>query len=56
MEIGWADMCRTPIIIVMEESNVHRHKMIEDVAGFIVETLEEGIEIAKTILCPQPRA
>lgn len=28
MEIAWADMLRKPIVVVMDESNVHWHAMI----------------------------
>lgn len=51
MEIGWADLSRTPIIVVMEpEGNVHDHAMIREAVGFRVETLAEGLSVAKAIL------
>lgn len=53
MELAWADACRTPSIVVMEpEGNLHEHSMLREVTGFRVETLEEGLEIAKAILLP----
>jgi nucleoside 2-deoxyribosyltransferase len=53
MEIAWADSVRTPSIVVMEpEGNVHDHAMIRECIGFRVETLEEGLAVAKAILLP----
>jgi len=52
MEIAWADYLRKPIVLVMEEDNIHNHAMVREAAGFIVSTLEEGIEITKAILLP----
>lgn len=64
MELAWADAARTPIIVVMEPTveandglkpsvgNVHEHSMIREVTGFRVETLEEGLNVAKAILTP----
>ncbi|KKN02518.1 hypothetical protein LCGC14_1116900 [marine sediment metagenome] len=53
MEMAWADACRTPIIVVMKpEGDLHDHSMLREVTGFRVETLEEGLEIAKAILTP----
>jgi nucleoside 2-deoxyribosyltransferase len=50
MEIAWADAQRTPIVVVMEDDNVHRHPMISEAAGFIVESLEKGITVVERIL------
>jgi hypothetical protein len=53
MEIAWADLERIPIIIVREaEGSLHDHCMVNEAAGFIVNTLDEGIEIVKAILTP----
>lgn len=54
IEIGWADAFRTPIIAIMpsREGNVHNHPMITEIVGYIVETLEEAIELTATILLP----
>lgn len=64
MEIAWADLSRIPIIVVMEPPqpgaigttpsprNVHDHSMIREATGFRVETLEEGLNVAKAILLP----
>jgi nucleoside 2-deoxyribosyltransferase len=52
IELGWADGARVPIVIAMEDDNVHRHAMVNESAGFIVPTLEEALVIAKAVLLP----
>jgi nucleoside 2-deoxyribosyltransferase len=53
IEYGWADALRKPVISVMEKSgNIHDHSMVRELTGFRVETLEEGLSVAKTILRP----
>jgi hypothetical protein len=54
MEMAWADLSRTPIIVVMApEGDLHDHSMLREVTGFRVATLEEGLEVAKAILLPK---
>jgi len=51
IEYGWADAARNPIITVMEEGgNLHDHAMVRELTGFRVETLDEGLNVAKAIL------
>lgn len=51
VEYGWADAFKKPIITVIEkEGNPHDHPFIRDLSGFRVETLDEGLYIAKAIL------
>lgn len=50
MEISWADLRRTPIVVAMEKGNIHEHGMINEAVGFRVPTLEEAINITKSIL------
>jgi len=52
IECGWADAARVPIVCAMEDGNVHDHAMIRGLAGFIVPTLEEAVEVAAAILLP----
>lgn len=52
IELGWADATRTPIVLVIEPGNVHAHAMVEAVAGFTVDTLEEGLKVVEAILLP----
>ncbi len=51
VEYGWADAFRKPIITVIEkEGNLHEHAIIREVTGFRVETLDEGLLVARAIL------
>ena len=52
MELAWADAARVPSIVVIEPGNVHEHSMLREVTGFRVETLEEVLNVAKSILLP----
>lgn len=51
MEIAWADLKRIPIICVIEPtSNVHDHPMIQEAVGFRVQSVEEALNVAISIL------
>lgn len=51
IEYGWADAVRKPIITVIEkEGNIHDHSMLREITGYRVESLEEGLLVAKAIL------
>ncbi len=51
IEFGWADAARNPVITVIErEGNIHDHAMMREITGFRVETLDEGLSVAKAIL------
>lgn len=52
IELGWADAARVPLVVAMEEDNVHRHAMVNSVAGFIVPTLEDALTVCKAVLLP----
>jgi hypothetical protein len=52
MEIAWADILRKPIVIVMEEKNIHRHSMVEEITGFIVPDFDEAVKVASAVLLP----
>ena len=56
IEFGWADAFRVPIIWIVEnEGNIHDHGMMREIAGFRANTLEKGLDIAKSILyVPSP--
>ena len=50
-EYGWADAFRKPIISIIEkEGNVHEHPFVQEATGFRLETLDEGIHIARALL------
>jgi len=50
MEIAWADAMRKPVVLVMEEGNIHDHAMVRESIGFQVTSIADGIEIVKAIL------
>lgn len=51
MEIAWADLRRTPVVLVMEpEGNVHEHAMLGEAVGFRVATLQEAVDVVTAIL------
>ena len=53
IEAGWGDDGIKPIILVMEkEGNVHDHPLLRGLAGFIVDNLDDAIDLAKKILLP----
>lgn len=52
IEAGWADAARRPIVVAMEPDNIHRHAMLNEVAGFIVPTLKEAVAVVRAVLTP----
>lgn len=52
IEVGWADAWRKPMVIVMDEKNLHYHAMIRECAGFIVPTLDDAIKVVRHVLLP----
>jgi len=43
---------RIPIITIMEDKgNVHDHNFVREVSGFRLNNLEEGILVARNLLC-----
>jgi len=57
LEIGYAvgaDPLK-PIVLVMEPDNIHRHAMILDNAGYVVETLAEAEWVVCSLLNAGPK-
>ena len=52
MEIAWAAQNNTPTVLVMDKGNVHHHPMLEEACPFIVDNLEEALQIVEAILVP----
>ena len=53
IEMGWADMTRTPVIIICQEGGMYdNHPMVNSIVGYKVRTLEAAIEVARRILHP----
>lgn len=51
MEIAWADLKRTPIVVAIEPiGNPHEHMMINEAIGFRTPDLDEAINITTAIL------
>ncbi len=50
MEIAWARAFSKPVICCMEHDNIHHHSMLDYACGYIVETLEEGLDILTNVL------
>ena len=54
MEIAWAWAFQKPTVVVGEADNPHMvHPMMTEAINFATTDLEEGIEIAKSILIPR---
>jgi len=49
-ELAWADLKRIPIIIVMEQGNVHDHAFVREVAGYVAQSVDEGVDIVVSVL------
>jgi nucleoside 2-deoxyribosyltransferase len=52
MEIAWAHAYRKPVVLVMEEGNVHDHPMVNEATGYRLGTLAEATLFVKAILLP----
>jgi len=50
MEIAWAAQKNTPIVLVMEEDNIHQHAMLNEACPFIVDSLEKAIDVLHALL------
>lgn len=52
LEIGMAYAQRKPIVVAMEDDNVHVHAMLNTMAGWIVDDLDYAVALTKAILLP----
>lgn len=50
MEIAWSHIFMIPVVVVMEEDNIHQHGMLTEAVGFIVDNLDDGIQLIRDIL------
>lgn len=50
IEAGWADAFRVPIVLAIEDTNVHHHMMLREIAGFVVPSLDEALAICVSVL------
>lgn len=52
MEIAFGFAYRKPVVIAMEEENIHHHAMLDVAAGWICPSLDYAIDVTKAILLP----
>jgi nucleoside 2-deoxyribosyltransferase len=50
IKIAWADANNIPIILIMENGNVHDHAMVKECCGFQIDTVEKAIRLVKATL------
>ena len=50
MEIAWVFARQKPIVVAMEPDNVHRHMMIDQAIGYQIATLDEALDVVRSIL------
>jgi nucleoside 2-deoxyribosyltransferase len=50
VEMGWADFNRKPMVVVMENGNIHVHAFVTELAGYVVDNLDSALFIIKAIL------
>ena len=50
MEVAWARSMNKPVVCVMEKDNIHQHSMFNYACGYIVDTLDDGIELLNQLL------
>jgi hypothetical protein len=53
-EFGWADAFSKPIVAVLKPGSVHDHPFVRALSGFIVPTLDDAIDIIKSVLLSEP--
>lgn len=53
MEIAWGHSRGIPVVIVMEENNIHQHAMLCEGTSIVVPTLEEGIRTITALVSPR---
>ncbi len=49
-EIFWADVMGKPVIIVREEDNPHNHDMLNEIAGWIFDNLDQAVEQVRKLI------
>jgi nucleoside 2-deoxyribosyltransferase len=52
MEIAWAAQHNTPVVLIMEHDNIHRHPMLLEACPFVVDNLQEALDLTDAILRP----
>jgi nucleoside 2-deoxyribosyltransferase len=52
MEVAWAYEMGKPIVIAMEDDNIHQHSMIRECADFILSDIDQALDIVLHMLMP----
>lgn len=52
VELGWADAYRKPVIVVMEQRNVHDHLFVVQLASAVATDLLEAVALVEAFVCP----
>lgn len=52
MEISWAHLLNKPVVVVMEEGNIHQHSMLRKASSLIVPSLNNGIDLIDRLVSP----
>ena len=51
VELGWADAARVPVVGIIEpQNNIHDHMFVNQLIGFRVPTLDEGLHVVRATL------
>lgn len=51
IELGWADACRTPVVMIRTPDCLSHHPMVDQLIGFEVQSLGAALQTVKTLLC-----
>ena len=50
MEIAWAKHLKIPIVLIIDEDNIHTHPMINESADFLVNNIVDAMYVCETLL------
>lgn len=50
VEFGWADAMGIPIVTVLPKGNLHDHCFVRQLSTYVVEDIEEAVQLALTII------
>jgi nucleoside 2-deoxyribosyltransferase len=50
IEVGLAYAQRKPIVVVMEPDNIHQHAFVRQMAGYVLDNLDDAVRVTITLL------
>jgi nucleoside 2-deoxyribosyltransferase len=50
VEIGWASANNIPIVLIMEEDNIHNHAFVTEPASFVTNSIDDALHVVQAIL------